>query len=84
MSPSLNSPLPKHPPLPEHLVATLKDRFASRFSQGESIRIPIVPYGVVSSVEDGVTRLQLNAALKSSGLFVPIDPGDEGPGMTVR
>jgi len=83
MSPSLNSPLPKHLPLAEHLGATLKVRFGSRFSQGESIRIPIIPYGVGSSVEVGVTRLQMNAALKGSGLFVPIDPGDNVPGMTV-
>ncbi|MER2514861.1 MAG: FAD-linked oxidase C-terminal domain-containing protein [Candidatus Accumulibacter phosphatis] len=146
MSPSLNSPLPKHPPLAEDLVATLKDHFGSRFSQGESIRmqhgrdesvheaappdavffarstqevadvvrlchrqqVPIIPYGVGSSVEGhvlaihggitidlagmnrilathnedldatveaGVTRLQLNASLKGSGLFFPIDPG---------
>jgi len=71
-------------------------------------RVPIIPYGVGSSVEGhvlaihggisldlsrmirvlgthpedldatveaGVTRLQLNAALKGSGLFFPIDPG---------
>ena len=146
MSPSLNRPFPKHPPLAEDFVATLKERFGLHFSQGESIRmqhgrdesvheaappdavffarsteevaevvrlchrqqIPVIPYGVGSSVEGhvlaihggitidlagmnrilathnedldatveaGVTRLQLNASLKGSGLFFPIDPG---------
>jgi D-lactate dehydrogenase (cytochrome) len=142
----MNIALPSHPPLADDLVATLKSRFGSRFSQGESIRVqhgrdesahepappdavffagstdevaevvrlchqyqvPIIPYGAGSSVEGhvlaihggisidlsrmnrilaihgedldvtvaaGVTRLQLNAALKGSGLFFPIDPG---------
>ena len=132
--------------LPDTLAAPLHDRFGSRFSQGESIRlqhgrdesvhapalpdgvvfvestdevaavarlshehgVPIIPYGAGSSVEGhllavrggisldlsgmnqvlavhaedldatvqaGVTRKQLNDALKGTGLFFPIDPG---------
>jgi len=134
------------PPLPEALVAALRERFGQGFSQGESTRlqhgrdesvhppeppqgvvfaettedvaeavrlchahkVPIIPYGAGSSVEGhllavrggisldlsgmnqvlavhaedldatvqaGVTRKQLNDALKGSGLFFPIDPG---------
>lgn len=132
--------------LPPVLLAALQQRFGSRFSQGESVRlqhgrdesslppappdgvvfaenteevatvvrhchahgVPVIPYGVGSSleghvlavrggvsvdlsgmnavraihaddldatVEAGVTRSQLNAHLKGSGLFFPIDPG---------
>ena len=134
------------PPLPDTLIAALRERFGQRFSQGESTRlqhgrdesvhppeppqgvvfaettedvaetarlchahkVPIIPYGAGSSVEGhllavrggisldlsgmnrvvaihaddldatveaGVTRKQLNEALKGSGLFFPIDPG---------
>jgi len=134
------------PPLPDTLIAALRERFGQRFSQGESTRlqhgrdesvhppeppqgvvfaettedvaetarlchahgVPIIPYGAGSSVEGhllavrggisldlsgmnrvvaihaedldatvqaGVTRKQLNDALKGSGLFFPIDPG---------
>ncbi|MCK6407479.1 MAG: FAD-binding protein [Rhodocyclaceae bacterium] len=134
------------PPLPEALVAALREHFGQRFSQGESKRlqhgrdesvhapappqgvvfaesteevattvrlchahkVPVIPYGAGSSVEGhllavrggisldlsgmngvlaihaedldatvqtGVTRKQLNDALKGSGLFFPIDPG---------
>ncbi len=135
-----------HAPLPEALIKALRQRFDSRFSQGESVRqqhgrdesvhapelpdgvvfaesteevaeimklcrqhgTPVIPYGVGSSVEGhllavrggisldlsgmnkvvaihaedldatvqtGVTRKQLNEALKGTGLFFPIDPG---------
>ncbi|MFC5303089.1 FAD-binding oxidoreductase [Azospira restricta] len=135
-----------HPPLPEPLVAALRERLGQRFSQGESVRlqhgrdesvhapeppdavafaespdevaaivrlcrehrVPVIPYGAGSSVEGhllavrggvsidlsgmnrvlaihaedldatvqaGVTRKQLNEALKGTGLFFPIDPG---------
>ncbi|HNJ77352.1 MAG TPA: FAD-linked oxidase C-terminal domain-containing protein [Azospira sp.] len=134
------------PPLPDTLIAALREHFGQRFSQGESTRlqhgrdesvhppeppqgvvfaettedvaetarlchahkVPIIPYGAGSSVEGhllavrggisldlsgmnrvvaihaedldatveaGVTRKQLNEALKGSGLFFPIDPG---------
>ena len=137
---------PSAPPLPETLLAALRERFGQGFSQGESTRlqhgrdesvhppeppqgvvfaettedvaeavrlchahkVPIIPYGAGSSVEGhllavrggisldlsgmnqvlavhaedldatvqaGVTRKQLNDALKGSGLFFPIDPG---------
>lgn len=141
-----DSHYPPHPPLPDTLVAELRERFGARFSQGESIRTqhgrdesvhtpalpdgvvfaetteevaelvrlcrahrtPVIPYGAGSSVEGhllavhggisvdlsgmnkvlathaedldatvqaGVTRMQLNAELKGTGLFFPIDPG---------
>jgi len=142
----MNTPYPSHPPLADAVVEKLRERFGSRFSQGESIRthhgrdesvhtpalpdgvvfaetteevaevvrlchqhrVPIIPYGVGSSVEGhvlavhggisldlsgmnkvlslhpedmdatveaGVTRTQLNDALKGTGLFFPVDPG---------
>ena len=132
--------------LPPELADALHQRFGSRFSRGDSVRlqhgrdesphgplppdavvfaastaevaaamtlcaahgVPVIPYGVGSSVEGhvlalqggvsldlsgmnrvleihaedgdatveaGVTRKQLNDALKGSGLFFPIDPG---------
>ncbi|HCN66676.1 MAG TPA: 2-hydroxy-acid oxidase [Candidatus Accumulibacter sp.] len=137
---------PARRPLPPAVSSGLRQRFAARFAQGESIlaqhgrdesihpaalpdgvvfvdstqevaevarlcrqyRVPMIAFGSGSSVEGqvlataggitislarmnrilatriedldatveaGVTRLQLNAALKGSGLFFPIDPG---------
>ena len=133
-------------PLPESMIAALRDRFGERFSTAQAVRdhhgrdespfpavppdavvyahstgevaevvklcaankVPLIPFGVGSSLEGhllavhggltidlsqmnavlsinaedltvtvqaGVTRKQLNEALKSTGLFFPIDPG---------
>jgi len=46
--------------------------------------LAINPEDLTATVEPGVTRLALNAALKGSGLFFPIDPGADATlgGMT--
>jgi D-lactate dehydrogenase (cytochrome) len=133
-------------PLPEAMIASLRDRFGDRFSTAQAVcehhgrdesafpamppdavlyahateevaeavalcarhKVPLIPFGVGSSLEGhllavqgglsvdlsqmnkvlaidaddltatvqaGVTRKQLNEALKSTGLFFPIDPG---------
>ncbi|WP_291993928.1 FAD-linked oxidase C-terminal domain-containing protein [Candidatus Accumulibacter sp. ACC003] len=99
-----------HPPaLPDGVFfAETTDEVAEVAGLCHRYRVPMIPYGVGSSVEGhvlaihggitislagmnrilathgddldasveaGVTRLQLNAALKGSGLFFPIDPG---------
>lgn len=109
---------PYAPVPPDAVVQVLgTDEVVFVVQQAAAYRVPLIPYGVGSSIEGhllavhggisvdmgamnaivavdaddltatvqaGVTRKQLNAALKDTGLFFPIDPGADATlgGMT--
>src|SRR6266581_2228500 len=62
-------------PLPPALAASLAVRFGSRFSTAAAHCLQHRREDLDASVEAGVTRQELNAALHDTGLFFPIDPG---------